>query len=369
LTVLRLGHIAVFQVNQKVCNGRYTILGVKGEGRFGITYTAENAEGRLIIIKTLNDVSIHGQDCERLQDALVREACKLVRCRSSYIVEAEDLFREDQIWCIPMEYIPGESLESYVLSKKYNKISPEEALDYINQITQALEEVHRHDLLHLDVRPANILLRIQPRKVEAVLIDFGFARKLNDPISRARSKEIVHGFAPPEFYSSNPEIDVQTDIYSLGATLYFLLVGKPPIPAKDRDCSAGLEFPETVDNYLKQAIVWAMSMKIKDRPKSVQQWRKEGLRILNRADGNSLSDLAIGNKNNDVIKVDSAEVEMPSKIPGLQSKDYIWKFIIPAIAVIITALGGLGGLAALIKELRPVSAPSSIPSIIDAPQK
>jgi eukaryotic-like serine/threonine-protein kinase len=334
-----------FQTNQKICNGRYTIIGREGEGRFGITYRAKNLEHQLVIIKTLNDVSIQGLDFERLQDALVREAWKLAKCRSPYIVKAEEPFQEGRIWCIPMEFIPGESLEDYVLSKINNRLSDEEALEYINHIIQALEEVHKHNLLHLDVRPANILLRIHNQK-EAVLIDFGLARRLNDFITQTRSREIIHGFAPPELYSSSVKLDARTDIYALGATLYFVLTGEVPLTVRQRTLDGlELEFPPLFRPDMKQAILWAMKLKMEDRPNSVKEWQKYGLGIEDR-----------------YIKRTLAEVvsNEPSNASGSNSpiKNQFWQSIVPVITALGVLLTGLGGVAALIQVTKPASTPT-----------
>lgn len=333
----------VFQTNQKICNGRYTVLSVVGEGRFGITYRTKNLENGLTLIKTLNDRSIHGQDFERLQDTLIKEACKLAGCQSPYIVKVKEPFRENHLWCIPMEYISGESLENYISSKPDNKIPEEEAFEYIGQICQALQEVHRNDLLHLDIRPANILLRIGGRKAEAVLIDFGLARRLNDPVTKAWSREIMHGFTPPELYSAKETLDARTDIYSLGATLYFLLTGKIPPKPEDRKL---LKFPDSISHKSKQAILWAMELKKENRPESVFKWQREGLGMDQEYYKSNLE------SRSDERAVNSRETS-PSK----------WLTTInPTMASFGALLAGLTGLATLTQVIIQCSKPTSTPS-------
>jgi eukaryotic-like serine/threonine-protein kinase len=262
----------IWQPGKKLQGDRYEIKEVLGAGRFSATYRAEilqgEQQGEWIVIKAPNDESMQRSDFDRLQHVFVRETFKLVKCRHPHIVQAEEPFQEDGIWCIPMKYIAGTTLD-----KRDRRLLPEaEAVKYIRQIGAALQVVHDHDLLHRDVTPANIMLRTRNGESEAVLIDFGLAREFDHDLTQTRTEEITPGYTPLELYSRNAKRGAFTDIYSLGATLYNLLTGKIPPSAEDRKLlNARIDF-QGISRPMKQAIEWALELEPSDRPQSVQEW-------------------------------------------------------------------------------------------------
>jgi len=272
----------VWAPGKQLHNGRYTIQKVLGHGRFGITYLAKDKVGDTVVIKTLNDASLNRPDFKRLQQVFVQEAVKLARCRHRYIVRAELPFQEDELWCIAMEYIDGVDLASLA-----QPILPEEeALRYIQQVGEALIEVHHNGLLHQDIRPGNIMLRVRQGEAEAVLIDFGLAQEFDHDLTMTRTEEVAEGFAPLELYSRQAKRGAYTDIYSLGATLYVLLTGKLPVSAMVRKASQSrlislfsktrLIPPKDINSkisiHVNRAILWAMELEAEHRPQSIQEW-------------------------------------------------------------------------------------------------
>jgi eukaryotic-like serine/threonine-protein kinase len=317
----------VWSKGQKLGN-RYTIQEILGGGRWSITYRAEDRQGQPVVIKAVNRDAIAPSEFDRLQQVFVQEAFKLATCRHPYIVKAEEPFQSDGVWCIPMEYIAGTTLE-----KRDRPVLPEaEAVKYIRQIGEALQVVHGHGLLHRDVTPANIMLRIRDGVSEAVLIDFGLARDFDHDLTQTRTEEITPGFTPLELYSRNGERGAYTDIYSLGATLYELLTGKMPPNADARKLSnAQLVFPDTMRQPIRQAIKWAMELERDDRPQSVKEW----LDSLGGA-------------------IASQPVPQAPSQPVSEKRWETWQVVIAGFA----ALGGLlGGIAAMITVLKPVPTP------------
>ncbi|MBD2056596.1 serine/threonine protein kinase [Oculatella sp. FACHB-28] len=252
-------------------NGRYTIQRVLAHGRVGITYLAIERNGDSVVIKTPNDEALSKPDADRLQQSFVKEAVKLAKCRHPHIVKAEEPFQEDGMWCIAMEYVDGTNL-----AERAQRILPEaDALNYIQQIGQALIEVHSNNLLHRDVKPQNIMIRAG--RPEAVLIDFGLAREFDHDLTLTRSEEITEGFAPIELYSRNAERGAFTDVYSLAATLYVLLTGQNPVSAKERKHShVPLPRPKDLNNQISdrvnRAIMAGMELEADQRPQSIQAW-------------------------------------------------------------------------------------------------
>lgn len=258
-------------------NGKYTIERTLGEGQDAITYLAFDSQKRRLVIKTLKDSLLADpNEREKRQERLMQEAVKLAQCQHPHIAKVQgELFTEQEddckLVCIPMEYIAGVDLASLP-----QKVLPESlALHYIRQIAEALIVVHRQGLLHLDVKPQNIMVRLD--KPEAVLIDFGLARELNSALSRDTTSP---GFAPLELYlSTKMPPDCRTDIYSLAATLYTLLTGIQPPDAKKRLGGERLKSPKDINpevsSQVSDAIVKGMALEADARPQDMQAWLEQ----------------------------------------------------------------------------------------------
>ena len=310
----------VWVAGKKLQGDKYTIERVLGHGRFGITYLARDKNDELVVIKTPNDQSLNRPDFDRLQQVFVREAFKLVKCRHPHIVKAKTPFQEDGLWCIPMEYIAGTTL-----AEREQKILPEEeALGYIQQIGEALIEVHKNGLLHRDVRPENIMVRIG--KAEAVLIDFGLALEFDHEMTKTRTEEIAEGFAPLELYSRQAERGEYTDIYSLGATLYVLVTGQKPAGAIKRMLGnerliEPKESNPQISDRVNRAILWAMELEAEKRPQLVQDWLD-----------------SLGLKNDSVSPNQSPD---PPENTDSRRRIETWQLIIAAVAAIGALLAGI----------------------------
>ncbi|NEP55463.1 MAG: serine/threonine protein kinase [Symploca sp. SIO2G7] len=269
-----------FTIGQKLRNGSYTIERELGLGEVAITYLAQQRNSGRIVIKTLKDdllSQLQPSERERLKDKFWQEATKLANCRHSHIVSVKEPFKEGELVCIPMEYIDGPNLASF------DKIWKEqEALPYIQQIGEALIEVHRQGLVHRDVKPRHIMLR--QGKSEAVLTDFALAREFEHPLSTVSVSTTDDGFSPIELYHSGTKPGPYTDVYSLAATLYFLLTNKLPLGAVQRSHPLNrLIPPKEINPYISdrinQAIIKGMALEADARPQSMQEWLKSlGLR-------------------------------------------------------------------------------------------
>jgi len=128
---------------KKQQNGKYrfTIEKIIGGGGFGETYRAtDHSRNQLVVIKTLNRTQREKPDFAELQERFVGEALSLAKCEHPHIVQVYDVFQENGLWAIVMEYIDGDDLEAYVDEK--GVLSESEALSYIDQVGKALEHVH-----------------------------------------------------------------------------------------------------------------------------------------------------------------------------------------------------------------------------------
>ena len=225
--------------------GKYRILSVLGQGGFGITYLAEQSLlGRKVAIKEffMKDLcnrnadtsqvtvgSVGSRDLvDRFRQKFIKEARNIASLEHKHIVPIIDVFEENGTAYYVMKYFSGGSLS-------FNSAIPEDvALRYTNQLASALRFIHQKRMMHLDVKPSNILLDDEDN---VVLIDFGLAKQYDNAGQQTSTTPvgISHGYAPIEQYRSGgvSAFSPATDIYSLGATLYKLLTGTTPPEAMD----------------------------------------------------------------------------------------------------------------------------------------
>ncbi|MDZ8134032.1 MAG: serine/threonine-protein kinase [Nostoc sp. DedQUE04] len=267
---------------QKLHRDRYEIKQQLGQGNFAITYLAEDRDGKNVLIKTLDSNLLNqlsNEDRDRLKSGFADESRKLAICKHPNIVQVIDTFEEGDLKCMVMEYIQGDNLANIVQPRGF--LPAKEALDYIQQIGKALIAVHKQGFLHRNVKPENIILRSGTHQV--VLINFDLARRFVDNPVSSRGN-LVDKFTPIELYSNSPRQQARrkpwTDIYSLAATLYFLLTGKLPESAIERqDNNKRLippnELNDKISDRVNQAILHAMELQPDNRPETVEHWLKE----------------------------------------------------------------------------------------------
>ena len=207
-------------------NGRYTINSILGAGGFGITYLAiENPSANQLAIKTLNATVQGKPNFIDLQNQFIKEAFLLAKCSHPHVVTVHNVFNEDGLWYMVMEYIKGSDLSVYLKQKGILKET--DGLTIIQKIGEALIYVHSQGFLHRDIKPHNILL--PPNTLEAKLIDFGIAREFTAGETRTHTNYRTDGYAPPEQYEEKAKRDTYTDVYALAATLYNILTDQVPI--------------------------------------------------------------------------------------------------------------------------------------------
>ncbi len=269
-------------------HGIYKIDRIIGQGGFGITYLAtDTGLHRHVAIKEFfpkdfcdrdNDTS-HvtpgtqntAELVSRLKAKFLKEARNISKLRNPSIISIYAAFETNNTAYYVMEYIEGVTLSEMV--KQSGPLSEEKALRYIEKIGNALEYVHDKKINHLDVKPANIIVRTSDD--EPILIDFGLSKQydLTGHQTSTTPTGISHGFAPMEQYNAGgvSEFSPQTDIYSLAATLYYLLTGSIPPPAP-RLIEDELPFPDNISPYIVRAISKAMSSGRKKRHDTVKDF-------------------------------------------------------------------------------------------------
>ena len=272
------------QTGEILFGGRYRIVRTLGQGGFGITYEAEQvALGRKVAVKEFfmkdccerdaetSVVSVPTQSnrdlVEKFKAKFIREARMIASLDHPNIVRVIDVFEENGTAYYVMENLPGGSLAEKV--KQQVRLPEEEALRYIREVSSALSYIHGRNLVHLDVKPSNILLNA---KGDAVLIDFGISKHYDESGSQTSSTPvgISKGYAPLEQSRDGDvsQFTPATDIYSLGATLYNLVTGLVP-PEASIVTEDGLSRPAGISDEAWRAIERAMQPRRKDRPQSV----------------------------------------------------------------------------------------------------
>ncbi len=264
----------IWQRKEQFKNGEYIIDKILGSGGFGNTYRAYHKDNHdFVAIKTPNEIMQVREDFFKHQERFVKEAFYLQKFDHPNIVSVKDIFYEDGLWCMVMEYVEGLNLKQYV--DKYGILSIKQALLYIQQIGNALIYVHEKGFLHRDVKPGNIILNQNSNKV--ILIDFGLAREFIQNEFMTHTNAITNGFAPLEQYKKKAIRGAYTDVYALAATLYFLLTKEVPCPAHLRkkhqiSLSPPKKYNSQISDSLNDVILQGLELLPQDRPQTMKKW-------------------------------------------------------------------------------------------------
>lgn len=200
----------------------YEITQVLGQGAMGTVYKARQlALDRPVAIKLLR--SEHAQNARYL-DRLQREAKLTARLDHPHVVKGIDYGLVEGRPYFVMEFAEGRSLKESL--RERGRFSEKEAIEIAIQIAGALENAYRHGVVHRDVKPGNIMLSPEGT---AKLTDLGLARRPGDPtVTHSGATMGTPQYISPEQARNPSAVDVRSDIYSLGATLYHLVTGSPP---------------------------------------------------------------------------------------------------------------------------------------------
>ena len=266
--------------------GKYVIGTVIGKGGFGVTYLAfDTASEKRVAIKeyfpyvaarrssdspTVTAASEDSRETFELGAEKFYEEAKLISRFNGNpnIVEVYEYFYENDTVYLVMEYLCGQTLKEYIRDK--GVLTASQALHIAKGIGNALAVAHKASVLHRDITPDNIIL-CSDGKVK--LIDFGAARQVIAEYSQNFSVILKPGFAPLEQYHKKGNQGPWTDIYALGATLYFGLTGDIPEDpmARFEDDDTFRENLFDIDSELWRVIQKATSLKKDDRYKDVEE--------------------------------------------------------------------------------------------------
>ena len=270
--------------------GKYRIIETLGRGGFGITYLAEHTmTRRKVCIKEFFPKDYYKRDGDsgaislssdgfaesmnRFKTKFIKEAQTIATFNHPNIIPIHDAFEENGTAYYVMDYIEGESLNDII--KHRGALDEATAVGYIRQVAKALGYIHEQRIMHLDVKPGNVMLRKEDGR--AVLIDFGLSKHYDAHSGEATSTTPVgvsHGYAPLEQYQQGgvSSFSPATDIYSLGATLYYLVTGIVP-PQATAVVDDGLpKLPSHLSPTVRNAIERSMVIQRKCRPHSISEF-------------------------------------------------------------------------------------------------
>ena len=266
---------------------KYRIERTLGRGGFGVTYLAvHELMDSMVCVKEFFPKGFYNRDAdsctltlaspsnadamEQYKQKFLKEAKTIAKLKHPNIIRITDVFQENNTAYYVMEYVEGESLAEIV--SRDGAIKESRALKYTRSILSAADYIHERNIVHLDIKPGNIMLRKDDDT--PILIDFGLSKQYDDGGMQTSSTPvgISHGFAPLEQYQAGgvSTFSPTSDIYSIGATLYYLVLGKiPPMAAQVGEDGIG-ELPKSLSQGTCKAIEQSMQYRRKDRPASAK---------------------------------------------------------------------------------------------------
>ncbi|MCP2164862.1 protein kinase domain-containing protein [Goodfellowiella coeruleoviolacea] len=217
--------------------GHYRIDGVLGRGGMSVMYRATDVRlGRKVALKVIGE---HLTEDPEFRERFVDEARNTSAIDHANVVPLYDFGEVDGLLYIAMRLVDGSDLASLI---KRGPLAPPRALALLGQVAEALDMLHGHGLVHLDVKPANVLVTSRESTTEHVyLADFGLTRR-GATGHRTRTGDFLGSptYAAPEHLRGEP-VDGRTDAYSLACMVFACLTGRPPYQGK---------VPEVIQGHL-----------------------------------------------------------------------------------------------------------------------
>ncbi len=275
--------------------GAYRIVRKLAAGGFGVVYLALDGQGQQVAIKeylpsslVTREVGEQAPQVPSDMQSLYRlglksffeEGRSLAQIAHPSVVRVIDFFPENDTVYMVMNYLEGASLQDFILTArqlKKPKVFRESTIRSLTEeILRGLRIVHQHRMLHLDIKPANVLITDDNR---AVLIDFGAAREVLTKEGNFTRPMYTPGFAAPEMYQRDGLMGPWTDLYAMGACIYSCMHGFPPHEAAlrvagDRSATAMARLRGTYSDNLIEVVSWCMAFDPLARPQSVFDLQK-----------------------------------------------------------------------------------------------
>ena len=264
----------------------YSIIKMIASGGFSLIYLAEDedTQERVIIKEYLpkksasrennNQIKIIGNHKQHNafhhgRKLFYQEAKALANLQHPNVVKVRNFFLANETAYLVMDYEPGKNLGGYIKQREGN-LSTTFIMTVFPPILDALNLIHSHNQLHLDIKPGNIHLRPGGNPL---LLDFGAVHYFTKTSNIKTSQVITAGFSPLEQYYASGDIGPWSDVYAIGATMRSCIEGKPAPSAIKRHAKETLvpavkKHKQKYPVYLLEAIDWAMEMDTHQRPQN-----------------------------------------------------------------------------------------------------
>ncbi|WP_422551705.1 protein kinase domain-containing protein [Methylovulum miyakonense] len=275
-----------------ILHKKFLIGRVLGKGGFGITYLAfdlvlqtavaikEYMPSTLVTRDGKRPFVIAHSDDDQLEfeyglKQFLQEARTLAKFSHANVVRVREFFPANKTAYLVMDYYKGLSLQHF-LQQNNQKLSEQESLRIMLPVLDGLAQVHQKGFLHRDIKPDNIYL---VDKKHPVLLDFGAARNAFNQKSQSLSVILTPGFAPFEQYLSRANFTPSTDIYSVAATIYYMVSGVKPHEATARlqnDPIIHLANMEpSLSPQFSNSIMKALSVYPENRPQTIEEFERQ----------------------------------------------------------------------------------------------
>lgn len=205
--------------------GGFEVLDLIGQGGMGSVYLARQISmDRLVALKILSPKLAKDK---KYLERFFREARMSAMLNNVHIVQGIDVGEAEGFYYFAMEYVEGPTLSEIL--RERGRLSERDALRVVLQVATALEHAHDRGLVHRDIKPSNIIFSTKDKVVK--LADLGLAKRYVERTADLTQTGHLVGtpyYMAPEVARGDSEADIRSDIYSLGATFYHMVTGKPP---------------------------------------------------------------------------------------------------------------------------------------------
>ena len=269
----------------EILNGRYEILKSVGFGGMAEVYLARDVLlDRQIAVKVLRKKFL---DSKAQLDQFKREARSAARLIHPSIVTVYDVCDAGDISYILMEYVEGVSLKAF--EEQNGKMDPALAVALTAQLASALDHAHKHNIIHCDIKPQNIVLT---ESMVPKIVDFGISRIVSNETMAFTASVVgsVHYFSPEQ--AQGLPVTAQSDIYSLGIVFYEMLTGKVPFDGNNAVSVARMQVEEAAPplktywpaapDALQRIIDKALAKNQQERYASAEEMRNDLMEVKNR---------------------------------------------------------------------------------------
>ncbi|MCR9246357.1 MAG: bifunctional serine/threonine-protein kinase/formylglycine-generating enzyme family protein [bacterium] len=199
-----------------------------GRGAMGAVYRATQIRlNRQVAVKVMRPELLTDS---RMLERFESEARVVAQFQSPHVVMVHDVGFEHGVHFLVMELVRGKNLRDYTRLLAGGRLPVAEAIPLLRQACKGLEEAQRQGIIHRDIKPDNLMLT---DRGELKIADFGIAKPENDDLGLTMTQELIGTplYMSPEQCQGSRDIDFRSDMYSLGATFYYLLTGEPPVRA------------------------------------------------------------------------------------------------------------------------------------------